>query len=238
MATRPLTEEMALRIGLAARELPGVALDDWLGILIRSVGVPLSPERCQRLRLARLRQTGKSLLRQYSDEQLRAALTQLRGNGFDLRSITPEPNPTAADSMLGSIRIACASNRGDRIDAAFGNCCHFLIYQVSAHDICLIDVREPDRRRSNITAAERLEKQVALVDDCHVVYALTIGASAAASLVRAGIHPLKVGSPQPAPQCLTQFQQVISNGPPPWLANLIYRSEMTSANNSRRENAS
>jgi hypothetical protein len=33
-----------------------------------------------------------------------------------------------------SIRIACASNRGERLDGHFGSCARFLIYQVSATD--------------------------------------------------------------------------------------------------------
>ena len=141
--TRPLNDEMALRIGLASRQLPGLALEDWLGILIRAVGLPLSPERTRRLRLRRLRDTGGKLLALYKDEQLREALFCLRGQSdVDMRATVPTPQPYREGDMPGSIRVACASNRSDRIDAAFGNCSRLLIYQVSVREIRLIHVRE------------------------------------------------------------------------------------------------
>lgn len=142
MAVRPLTEDMALRIGLALRELPGLSLDDWMESLIRAVGLPLSPERCQKLRLNRLRRAGGHRLKLQTDDALRKALGCLRGQGFDPRSIVPKPEDYQEGDIPGSLRVACASNRGDRVDAPFGNSNRYLVYQVSATELRLIDVRE------------------------------------------------------------------------------------------------
>lgn len=226
MAVRPLTEEMALRIGLALRELPDLSLDDWMGTLIRAVGLPLSPERCQKLRLNRLRRYGSRCLKHLSDEQLRNAIACLRGQGFDLRTIVPQPDSYAVGDIPGSLRVACASNRGDRVDAAFGNCARYLVYQVSASEARLIDVREAPASQG-LKAIERYEQRARLLDDCHVLYALTLGAGVAASLVRTGIHPLRSGVPQPSKQLLNQLQQVMADMPPPWMANLIQRSNLS-----------
>jgi len=220
---RPLTDDMALRIGMASMALPGVELEEWVAIVIRAVGVPLSPERVKRLRLKRLREAGQLALRNLSDEQLRKAIACLRGHGVDMRATLPKPVPYKAGDMPGSLRVACASNRSDRIDAPFGSCDRFLIYQVSVDEIRLIDIREPRQAMSSRESSprDRFEQRIELLGDCQLLCSLTLGATAAASVVRAGIHALRSGSPCPAPQYLTDLQDVMAGTPPPWMDNLM-----------------
>ena len=182
-----LTDQVALRIGMASRQLDGVELSDWMATLIRAVGLPLSPQRLGRLRLNRLRQASRGQFDRFSDEQLRSVIALLRGHGVDIRQSVPEPVAYDATDMPGSIRIACASNRGDRIDGPFGTCERFLIYQVAAQESRLIDVREvPDLSRADDKHMARAN----MICDCHVLCALTIGGSATAKVVKAGLHPL------------------------------------------------
>ncbi|MDK2776201.1 MAG: dinitrogenase iron-molybdenum cofactor biosynthesis protein [Pseudomonadota bacterium] len=216
-----LSDQVALRIGLASRQLTGVGLSDWMAILIRATGLPLTPQRLGRLRLKRLRQASRGRFARFSDDELRAVIALLRGHGVDIRQSVPRPVAYDATDMPGSIRIACASNRGDRIDGPFGTCERFLIYQVSAHEQRLIDVRDvPD-----LSDAE--DKHVAranMICDCHVLCALTIGGPATAKVVKAGMHPVKVGVPRPAPELIAEFQQVLESTPPPWLMKIMEAS--------------
>lgn len=228
MATHRLADDIALRIGMASRGLPGLELNDWITILIRAVGLPLTAERIKRLRLKRLRQSGRRQLQPFSDEELRQALASLRGHGVDMRATLPPVQSYQNGEMPGSIRVACASNRSDRIDAPYGTCDRFLIYQVSVQESRLIDIRE-----INITgsASVRFEARACLIRDCHVLYALTLGATAAASVVRAGVHPLRVGAPTSAAPLLLSLQDVMSGSPPPWMDNLMrgtFQSQLSS----------
>ena len=86
-----LTDQVALRIGMASRQLDGVDLSDWMAILIRAVGLPLSPQRLGRLRLNRLRQASKGQFDRFSDDQLRSVIALLRGHGVDIRQSVPAP---------------------------------------------------------------------------------------------------------------------------------------------------
>ena len=216
-----LTDQVALRIGMASRQLDGVDLSDWMAILIRAVGLPLSPQRLGRLRLNRLRQASKGQFDRFSDDQLRSVIALLRGHGVDIRQSVPAPQAFDASDMPGSIRIACASNRGDRIDGPFGTCERFLIYQVSAQEMRLIDVREvPDLNGSDDKHLARAN----MICDCHVLCALTIGGTAAAKTVRVGLHPVKTGVPRAAPELMREFQQVLETTPPPWLMKIMEAS--------------
>ncbi len=221
MATPDLTDLVALRIGLAAKYLTGIELTDWLSILIRAVGLPLSGQRLGRLRLNRLRQVGSEALDSYSDQELRRAISLLRGQGFDLNKLLPQPQAYMDGDMPGSIRVACASNRSDRIDSPFGTCERFLVYQVSAQEQRLIDLRAvPDRAHTD----DKHQARVALIQDCHVICALTIGGLAAAKIVNAGLHPIKVGAPLAATKMLGDLQQVLDTAPPPWLLKIMEAS--------------
>lgn len=222
-----LSDQVALRIGMAYRQLADVELSDWIEILIRAVGLPLTPQRLGRLRLNRLRQASRGRFRHLSDDELRSVIALLRGHGVDIRQSVPKPAAGAGTDMPGSIRIACASNRGDRIDGPFGTCERFLIYQVSAQESRLIDVREvPDLSCSD----DRHMARAHLIRDCHVLCALTIGGAAAAKVVKAGVHPVKTGVPRPSPQMIAELQQVLDSSPPPWLVKIMEASARASWN--------
>ena len=214
----PLSEEVALRVGLAARELPDTDASLLLKILLQAVGAPLTTAKLSKLRKARLLACANGLLDSSSDEQLKKAVNFLKGRGFELEA---EPLPEIADyndgDMPGSIRIACSSNSGDKIDGHFGSCARFLIYQVSSEDIRLIDIRtipsvDADEDKNKIRAE--------VIEDCHVLCTASIGGPATAKVVRAGLHPMKLATVRPAPDLMVELQRVLKGTPPPWLAKI------------------
>lgn len=173
------------------------------------------------MRLNRLRQAGNGALDTFSDQELRHAIYLLRGQGFDLNKLLPQQQAYVDGDMPGSIRVACASNRSDRIDSPFGTCDRFLVYQVSAQECRLIALREvPDLAHAD----DKHQARVNLIEDCHVICALTIGGLAAAKIVNAGLHPIKVGAPTAATNMLKDLQQVLDTSPPPWLLKIMEAS--------------
>ncbi len=219
MSGAPLTEQVALRVGLAARELPDVDASLLLKILLQAVGSPLTATKLARLRKAKLRAAANGLLDQASEQQLGQAVNFLKGRGFELEA-EPLPQTSAyrEGDMPGSIRIACTSNNGERIDGHFGSCARFLIYQVSASEVRLVELRsvpaaDPDEDKNKLRAQ--------LIADCHVLCTASIGGPATAKVVRAGLHPMKLQEPRPAPELMAQLQAVLSGSPPPWLAKIM-----------------
>lgn len=221
-AAQGLSEDIALRIGLASRLVAGEAgLSDFVTILIRAVGKPLSHQRLSRLRVRRLREAGRGAFDQVDDQRLRQVLALLKGQLDDQLRTLPVCQPWQPGDMPGSIRVACSSNRSDRIDGPFGSCERYLIYQVSAQEVRLVEIREAD---SSGARDERYVRRVELLSDCHVVVALTIGSPAAACLVRAAIHPMRLGVPASAPDVMADLQRVLDTSPAPWLMKIMEAS--------------
>ena len=120
--------------------------------------------------------------------------------------------------MPGSIRVACASRGGERVDGHFGSCPRFLVYRVSANGVRLIDARSAE---SAAQADDPSAYRAALIEDCHILYIRSIGGPAAAKVVKAGVHPIKIIDDGEAPELLAQLQKVLAGEPPPWLAKVM-----------------
>jgi hypothetical protein len=59
-----------------------------------------------------------------------------------------------------------------------------------------------------------------LIRDCQLVYVHSIGGPAAAKVVRAGVHPVKIPEGGPAVAALARLQATMG-APPPWLAKVM-----------------
>jgi len=129
-----------------------------------------------------------------------------------------EPRSYEEGDMPGSIRVACASQGGEQMDGHFGSCPRFLIYQVSADEIRLIDLRATE---SAGQADDGSAYRAGLIEDCHILYIWSIGGPAAAKVVKAGIHPIKILEGGKALEVLAQLQKVLAGSPPPWLAKIM-----------------
>lgn len=188
-----LSEHVALRIGLASRLISHqVSLDAFVGILIRAVGRPITPQRLARLRLKRFRDAGRSAFSGLPDDELRSVLTALKDHQEAQQTMIralPSIQAYEPGDLPGSIRVASASNRSDRVDAPFGSCERYLIYQVSAADVRLIDIRhqhlgqnqsQRSVQKTHLTREEKYRRRIQRIQDCHVVCAMTIGSPAAA----------------------------------------------------------
>lgn len=119
--------------------------------------------------------------------------------------------------MSGTIRVACATDSGPLIDGHFGSCRAFLIYQVSQDAVEFLNAL------STATADEaedRNKARAALIGDCQIACFQSIGGPAAAKVVRAGTHPLKVAPNTRVDDMLARLQQALTN-PPPWLAKAM-----------------
>lgn len=219
MSGRRLSDKLALRIGLAARVLPGIDARQLLQVLIDVLGEPLTATKLERLRPTGLRKAAKTIFSAVDENSLSEAVSYLKGRGV---IVLPDELPDVIDyregDMPGSIRVACASDHSDTIDGAFSTCTRFLIYQVSASEVRLIEIREigtiPASKDRNIYRAE-------LLADCHVLYTTSIGGPAAAKVIRTGALPIKLPIAAHALDVLRQLQEVLSDAPPPWLAKAM-----------------
>ena len=212
-----LPEEVALRIALAARALPDTEVRNLLLGIISLVGEPLTVAKLAKLRLGKLKQLNE--LSEIDETYLKDALSLLKGRNVKFE---PEPLPEVQaythGAMPGSIRVACASNSGDQVNGHFGSCVRFLIYQLACDEARLVDIRTPGPVPDD---ADKNALRAALIDDCQVLYTVSIGGPAAAKVVRAGLHPIKLPTGGHASEVLQRLQQTLAGSPPPWLAKVM-----------------
>jgi len=224
MNAQTLSREVALRIGLAARILPGVDAKMILEVLQERLGLPLTESRLTSMTVTDLK-TGLASLDGEEDsedtgipmEYLKLAVRYLWGEE-GLEPDLPEIQEYQDGDMPGSIRVALGSNGADEIDGHFGSCPRFLVYQVSPDEVRLIDIRDTAGYE---TAEDKNAYRANIICDCHVMYVQSIGGPAAAKVVRAGIYPMKVPEGGKAKEVLVKLQGVMAGSPPPWLAKAI-----------------
>lgn len=224
MSAQSISREVALRIGLAARILPGVDARQLLDVLKERLGFPLTESLLKKMTVTDLK-TGLASLDGEEDsedasigmEYMKLAVRYLWGEE-GVEPDLPQIQSYEEGSMPGSIRVAVGSNSADALDGHYGSCPRFLVYQVSPEEVRLVDIRP------TVGADEADDKnafRAELISDCHVMYVQSIGGPAAAKVVRAGIYPMKVPEGGKAPEVLAKLQEVMGGTPPPWLAKII-----------------
>ncbi len=221
-----IDRDTALRIALAARSLPDVDLATLIEILNDRLAPPLNLEKLSRITVTDLK-TGIGSLDGEEDgedfggrsglEPIKLAVRVLWGETTEDDNLPPI-EPYSEGEISESIRVAVASNSGANLDGHFGSCLRYLIYQVSAKETRLIDIRsalEAD------FAEDRNAFRVALIDDCHLLYVISVGGPAAAKIIRADIYPMKKIEGGVAIDALHELQKMISGSRPPWLAKVL-----------------
>ena len=220
----PVTREAALRIALAARAMPNATLPALLELLMRRLGDEIDEEKLRQVTVTMLK-TGFASADGEEDgedigiglEAMKLAVRILWGETQGDDSL-PKIQSYEDGEMPGSVRVAIASDKGDLLSGHFGSCLRFLVYQVSPTEIRLVDIR--DTMDADLAEDKNLWR-AQLIGDCHVCYVVSIGGPAAAKVIRADIYPIKIPDGGPAVEVLAQFQQAMTNSPPPWLLKIL-----------------
>ncbi|MFK4752952.1 dinitrogenase iron-molybdenum cofactor biosynthesis protein [Oceanobacter antarcticus] len=218
----PISREAALRIAMAARILPDISIGQLLDILTRRIDGDLSEESLATITVTDLKTGFGSADGEEDGEDISLGLPAIKEAvrilwGENEEEDLPQPVAGAGD-MPNSIRVAVASNSGELLNGHFGSCLRFLVYQLSASEFQLVDVRsalEAD------LSDDRNAFRASLINDCQVAYVQSIGGPAAAKVVRAGVYPIKQKDVCEASEVLLRLQGVMENSPPPWLAKIL-----------------
>lgn len=228
MSEQRISNEVALRIALATRALPGTSVRDLLEVLQNNLGDNITEESLGTITVTKLK-TGLGQTYDLDGEEdgedasaadiaaMKEAVRILWGGVSEIDKL-PEVDPYEEGDMPHSIRVAVASNNREQLDGHFGSCSRYLIYQLSTTDLKLIDIRSAAEAE---LSDDRNAFRVNLIRDCHVVYLVSIGGPAAAKVVRGGVYPMKREEGGLAREVLRELQPVMASSPPPWLAKVL-----------------
>jgi nitrogen fixation protein NifX len=215
----PITKGAALRIALAAKALDSTDPRAFTVKVAESIGLPVTEEKLTAVTVADLRLilSGEETVEPDQDTaSIKLAVRYLWGDSGDDEDV-PRPEAYTEGELADSLRVAVASNSAENLDGHFGSAPRFLVYQVGKTAMKLVDVRP------TLIADDAEDKNVArseLINDCQIVYVQSIGGPAAAKVVRAGVHPVKIPAAGPARDTLVRLQTVLDS-PPPWLARIM-----------------
>jgi nitrogen fixation protein NifX len=123
------------------------------------------------------------------------------------------------------IRVAIATNDHRFLDAHFGSAASFAVFEVSAERWRFVEMLTFDdptagegRHRDDV---DRITPKVEALAGSALLFVLAIGGPAAAQVVKAGIHPVKVKEPEPLGQVVLRVQRMLAGKPPPWLRKAL-----------------
>jgi len=226
-----LSNEVALRIALASRALKDVPLAVLIDALNACLGEELDEAALGRITVANLKgafggsydldgeEDGSEKWRTADMAAFKEAVRILWGKaGEDAPRLAPD---RSAD-MPHSVRVAMASNGGENLNGHFGSAASYLVYQVSADEIRLLDIRSAAEADAS---GDKNAFRVNLIRDCRVLYIVSIGGPASAKVIKADIHLIPIPDGGPAREILKDLQRVIATNPPPWLAKVLGAAE-------------
>ncbi len=115
--------------------------------------------------------------------------------------------------------VAFATGDGTFVDQHFGWCRRFDVYELSPDGFDLVSSRCPEPAKPD--EEHKIDSRLNAVRDCAIVYVASIGATAAARVVNARIHPVKVKETERVADLLARLREVLAGTPPPWLRKLL-----------------
>lgn len=125
------------------------------------------------------------------------------------------------------MKIAFATQDLKTLDAHFAGARNFAIYDVSEVEARFVEavqfnaVSKEDGVHSD--GDDRIASRVEALRGCTLLFVQAIGGPAAAKVVNARIHPIKVAQPEPIPHVLERVQSMLRGTPPPWLRKVLRR---------------
>lgn len=125
-----------------------------------------------------------------------------------------------ASAMENAMKVAFATKDMEEINAHFGGAREFVVYNVSKDGFSLCEVIKTDT--TGIEEEDKTDFRVRALKGISIMYCESIGGTAAAKVIRAGIHPMKVGEPTLIEDILKSLVAMINSNPPPWIKRIIH----------------
>jgi len=117
------------------------------------------------------------------------------------------------------LTAAFATADGVHVDAHFGRCARFDIYDITAEGTQLRETRSIATDEAD-NEDHRVRARLDAVAGCALLCVASIGPAAAARVVNARVHPLKTAPSTTIASVLDRLQVVLQGNPPPWLRKL------------------
>ncbi len=157
-----------------------------------------------------------------------------------LRLVDPSPDLEQAEHTPkppgGSMKVAIATQDLKSVDAHFAGARTLAVYEVSTEGSRMVEAIRFDStsREDGVHGDDeddRIGPRIDAIRGCQLLFIRAIGGPAAARVVNARIHPIKVATDEPIGEVLTRVQTMLKGNPPPWLRKILRQDseELTGA---------
>lgn len=125
----------------------------------------------------------------------------------------------STDKLDHTIKVAFATKDLETINAHFGGAKEFMVYKVSKDGFEVDGVIKTDT--DDLEGDDKTDYRVKALSGVNIMYCESIGGTAAAKVIRAGISPMKVQEPTPIVDVLKELVAMINGNPPPWIRRIM-----------------
>jgi len=123
------------------------------------------------------------------------------------------------NEMPNAMKVAFATKDLEEINAHFGGAKEFAVYNVTATGFELYGVVKTDT--SELNGDDKTDFKVKALNGVDIMYCESIGGTAAAKVIRAGIQPMKVQEPTKIETVLESLISMVNDNPPPWIKRIM-----------------
>jgi nitrogen fixation protein NifX len=133
-----------------------------------------------------------------------------------------DPLAPVAAPFAPHLRVAIATNDLKSLNAHFGSARRFAVYDVTPETSQFIEAHafgdvSNESGSHNMTGDDKIGPKVEALAGCNLLFVLAIGGPAAARIVGARIHPVKLPAPENIDSIIGRIQSMMRGNPPPWL---------------------
>ena len=122
-------------------------------------------------------------------------------------------------SIENAMKVAFATKDMETINAHFGGAKEFVVYNLGKEGFELSNVVKTDT--SKLNGDDKTDFKVKALKGVNIMYCESIGGTAAAKVIRAGINPMKVQEPRKIVEILNELVTMVNGNPPPWIKRIM-----------------
>ncbi|MDA8157684.1 MAG: nitrogen fixation protein NifX [Deltaproteobacteria bacterium] len=118
------------------------------------------------------------------------------------------------------MKVGFATNDNILINDHFGWAKNFAIYEINKDGFKFLENRYFEEE---VEELNKIDKKIEGLRDLKIIFVESIGGTAAARVVKSGIHPVKSKPNDKIEAVMEELQAVLSKNPPPWLKKIILK---------------
>ena len=122
------------------------------------------------------------------------------------------------------MKVGFATNDNILINDHFGWAKNFAVYEINGDGFKFLENRYFEEE---IEELSKIDKKIEGLRDLKIIFVESIGGTAAARVVKSGIHPVKSKPNDKIEDVMKDLKTVLSGNPPPWLKKIILKESGT-----------